>query len=76
MSKGTATKVRICGQEVKLGDWVKVQYTSPGIQGGIIEGTVIELWSPEKNNHLQGRVDSGWCFHDRDKILSRKEVSA
>ena len=75
MSKGTATEIEICGEVVNLGDYVKVRYTTgKRFKGGIIAGKITELWSLEKDNHLQGRVENGWCFHDHDKILSHNEV--
>jgi len=40
------------------------------MKGGTIEGEITELWSPELDNHLQARVDSGWCFHDHDEIVT------
>lgn len=40
------------------------------MKGCTIEGEVVELWSREKDNHLQGRLSCGWCFHDHDEILS------
>lgn len=74
MSKGTATEIMICGQVVKLGDHLKVRYlTGERMRGGTIEGEVVELWSDEKGAHLQGRLSSGWCFHDHDQILARRE---
>ena len=73
MSKGTATEAQLCGRLVRLGDYVKVQYTSG--RCGTVEGEVIELWSPEIGGHLQGRVSNfGWCFHDQDKILVHKRA--
>lgn len=69
--KGTAREVFICERTVKLGDHIKVRYTTRGrMAGGTIEGKVIELWSEEDDNHLQGRLESGWCFHDHDEIVS------
>lgn len=69
MREGTAKKVKICGRIVRLGDKLKVRYRS----GGTIKGTVIELWSNELNDHLQGRLSNQWCFHDYDEILSHNE---
>jgi len=71
MSKGTAKQITICGHDVKLGDKLKVKYTTgTRMRGGTIEGAVIELWSMETDNHLQGRLSCGWCFHDCDEIIS------
>jgi len=68
---GTAKQVNMCGKLIKLGDKLKVRYTGTGqFQGATIEGTVTELWSYEKDNHLQGRINNGWCFHDYDEIIS------
>jgi hypothetical protein len=65
---GTAKQVKICGQTIKLGDYLKVQYTCGHLwKGRTIEGKVVELWSGE---HLQGRLSCGWCFHDHDRILT------
>ena len=70
MSKGTATEVEICGQTVHLGDYLEVKYTKgTWSKNGIIKGEVTELWSPELDNHHQGQLDHGWCFHDHDEIL-------
>jgi hypothetical protein len=70
MSKGTATEIRMCGKTLRLGDRVKVRYTTgTWSKGGTLEGEITELWSPELDNHWQARVDSGWCFHDYDEIL-------
>ncbi|MFH2029128.1 MAG: hypothetical protein ABIJ40_00700 [Bacteroidota bacterium] len=70
MSEGTAIEIEICGKVVCLGDYVKVRYTTgTWSKGGTIEGKITELWSIEKDNHLQGRVENGWCFHDHDEIL-------
>lgn len=70
MSKGTATELEICGQTIRLGDHLKVKYTKgERFKGGTIEGTVTELWSLELDNHHQGRLSNGWCFHDCDEIL-------
>jgi len=73
MSKGTATEVKICGRTVRLGDYLKVKYTTgTWSKNGTIEGQVTELWSPELNDHHQGRLDHGWCFHNHDEILLHK----
>lgn len=72
--KGTAENVFICGEQVFLGDFLKVKYTSGSrFKGATISGKVIELWSHEKDNHLQGRLESGWCFHDYDEILTHNQ---
>ena len=73
--KGTATEVKICGRIVRLGDKLKVRYTTgERFKGATIEGTVIELWSNELNDHLQGRLSNQWCFHDYDEILSHNDM--
>lgn len=70
--KGLAKKVTICGKTIRLGDEMVVEYTGTGsMSGGRISGKVVELWSPELNKgHLQARLACGWCFHNRDKIIS------
>mgnify|MGYP001578873311 CR=1 FL=1 len=67
---GTSKEVQICGRTIHLGDYLRVRYTK-GINfgGAVISGKVVELWSPERDNHLQGRLSSGWCFHDHDEII-------
>ncbi len=71
MSKGTAKEITMCGKLIKLGDKLKVKYTSGDhFKGTTIVGEVIELWSKEMDSHLQGRLSSGWCFHDNDEIIS------
>lgn len=70
MSQGTATEIKICGETVRIGDCLRVRYTTgQRMKGGTIEGKIVELWSLEKDNHLQGRLSCGWCFHDQDEIL-------
>ena len=67
MSKGTAQKINICGKTIKIGDTVRVRYTTgTWSRGGTIGGKITELWD---DGYLQGRVDSGWCFHDHDQII-------
>ena len=76
MSEGTATEIQICGRTIRLGDHLKVKYTKgTWSRGGTIKGTVTELWSLELDNHLQGRLSNGWCFHDCDEILSHSSKS-
>lgn len=72
MSKGLAKEVVICGRTVRLGDYLKVMYMIDGYRGCCIEGTVTELWSPELDGLLQGRLACGWCFHDYDEIIDHK----
>jgi len=75
MSKGTAIMIKICGTTVCLGDKLTVVYTADGpFHGSTIEGEVIELWSPELNNHLQCRLSCGWCFHDHDEIIEHIKI--
>lgn len=70
LMSGTAKEVNICGRLISLGDKVKVKYTGRGgMAGGTIEGEITELWSMKLDNYLQGRVSSGWCFHDNDEIV-------
>jgi len=69
--KGTATELTICGHDLRIGDYVEVQYTTgTKFIGAVIKGKIVELWSPKLDGHLQARVDSGWCFHDHDRILT------
>ena len=72
MAKGNAKEITICGKLIKLGDKLKVKYTSGDkFKGATIKGDVIELWDPELgSNCLQGRLSNGWCFHDNDEIIS------
>lgn len=74
--KGKATEIRMCGKTIKLGDFMKVEYTTgERMKGGTIKGKVVELWSPElSNGHLQARLDCGWCFHNHDKILQHESA--
>ena len=76
MSRGTATEIKICGRIIKLKDYVEVRYTTgKRFKGGTIKGKITELWNYEKNNCLQGRVKSGWCFHDFDEILLHNKAA-
>lgn len=71
MSIGTAKEIQMCGTTLRIGDKVKVEYTTgTWSKGGTIEGVITELWSPEFDNHLQARVDGAWCFHDHDKVIA------
>lgn len=73
--KGTAQQITICGRTVKLGDYLKVKYTTGhDMKGATIQGEVVELWSLELDKHLQGRLSCGWCFHDHDEILEFREI--
>lgn len=72
-------------EELKVGDKVKIRYTSKGqFCGGTIEGKITELilgeTSEERNKKghekdkyigklWQGQVDNGWCFHSKDEIV-------
>ena len=60
----------LCGKELNVGDYVKVQYTT-GHKGGTIKGEITKLWE----EHKQGQVNNGWCFHDHDLILEYKSKS-
>ena len=76
MSKGTATEIEICGHTVGLGDYLKVKYTTgERFLGGMIKGTVTELWDPTVDKHHQGQLSNGWCFHDHDAILVHTKCS-
>ena len=73
MSEGTAIEIEMCGSTIRLGDKMKVRYTKGDrFKGATIEGDVIELWSMEKDGHLQGRLSNSWCFHDCDEIISHE----
>jgi len=71
MGKGTATEILMCGHDLRLGDYVQVEYRN----GGGIRGNIIEIWSPELDNHEQARLESGWCFHDYDTIVGHKPAA-
>lgn len=61
----------ICGRCIRLGDHLKVRYTSgERMLGATIEGDVVELWE----SPLQARLSCGWCFHDHDEIIEYKAV--
>jgi len=52
---------------LKVGDWVKVEYTTgKEFKGGTIEGKITEIWL---EGNLQGQVDNGWCFHKQDNLI-------
>ena len=75
MSKGTATEITICGCRVRLGDEMKVRYTTgERMKGATIEGKVVELWDEDDAVMIQGRLSCGWCFHDGDEVLVHKEA--
>lgn len=75
MSQGTATEIVMCGETIRLGDTLAVRYTTgERMKGATIEGQVTELWSLEKDNHLQARLSCGWCFHDGDEIITHETV--
>ena len=58
--------------DIEIGDYVKVEYTGTGhMSGGSIEGNVVEIWN---NEPRQRRVQSGWCFHPKDKLLLHTKV--
>ena len=72
---GTATEINMCGTTIRLGDSMRVEYTTgERMKGAIISGEVTELWSPEADRHLQARLSCGWCFHDHDKIIHHVPV--
>lgn len=67
---GTAKTLHMCGEDLRIGDFIKVRYTRGVRQVGMeIQGKIIEMWSPERNRRCQVRLESGWCFHDHDKVL-------
>jgi len=64
-------EIHICGKDIHLNDYVVVEYTTgKEFKGGTIRGKVIELWN---DRLLQARVESGWCFHDYDRIIEHKK---
>ena len=66
---GKATEIEMCGETIRLGDEMEVEYTTG--RRGRVKGKVIELWSPEiSKGHLQARLSCGWCFHNHDRIIS------
>ena len=67
----TLTELEICGRIVRLGDYVKVKYTSKGrFEGARIKGHITQLFSLlHGDNCKQAQLDDGWCFHEGDKIL-------
>ena len=70
MSKKKLSSLEICGKVIHIGDYLEVQYTTgERFKGGIIKGTVIDLWDEK---FLQGQLSNGWCFHDDDRILKHK----
>lgn len=67
---GTATEITICGRTVRLGDNLKVRYTTGRTtKDGTIEGEVVELWDGSTGEIPQARLSCGWCFHDWDEIV-------
>ena len=51
----------LCGKELNVGDYVKVEYTKghksgAGHKGGTIKGEITKLWE----EHKQGQVNNGW----------------
>lgn len=70
--------MKICGHNVKVGDYVKVQYTTgQTFKGRIIKGIITKLWDENSKDievknpkgFKQGQVEHGWCFHEEDHIL-------
>jgi len=60
----------ICGRNIKLGDELKVRYTTGHrFKGSIIKGKVIKLWNGEDDCIKQAQLSNGWCFHNHDEIL-------
>jgi len=73
MSVGTAKTVEMCGRRIKLGDRLRVRYTSgERMKGSIIEGAVVKLWDEHHppGHFKQGLLSCGWAFHDWDEIVS------
>ncbi len=60
------TEMEMCGHELSLGDWVKVQIGGDGhLSGGRLEGKIKAFYPYIP----QVKLESGWCFHPADKIL-------
>ena len=70
------TELEICGRIIRLGDYVKVEYTSgKRFKGGQIKGCVTRLYSlMHGDNRKQAQLESGWCFHEGDKIIEHREA--
>ena len=59
--------MKICGKDVRLGDYVVAMYTSgKKFGGGTIRGIVTKMWELP---HLQVQLNDAWCFHDKDFIV-------
>ena len=60
------TEMEMCGYELSLGDWVKVEIGGKGhLSGGRLEGKIVAFYP-----YLpQVKLESGWCFHPSDEIL-------
>lgn len=64
-------RIFICGKNIHIGDYVKVMYTTgKEFKGGTIKGKVVELWDDKV---LQAQVESGWCFHNHDRIIEHEK---
>lgn len=61
------------GQEfnsMNVGDYVEIEIVSNGhLNGGILRGKIVEY----NEEHLQYKLESGWCFHPADRILEHKK---
>lgn len=70
MAKGTASETTICGTKIGIGDFVMVRYRNGDwTANAVISGRITEIWDPASDGHHQARVESGWCFHDKDEIV-------
>ena len=59
-----------CGKELNIGDYVKVEYTTgKEMKGSRIWGKITKLWP---SHPYQAQLESGWCFHENDKIIEHK----
>jgi len=68
--------VKLCGKTLHVGDYVRVEYMSGDrMKGAEIYGVIVELWPKDGEGLKQAMVESGWCFHDHDRILVHKPVS-
>ena len=77
MSEEKLTELEICNRIVRLGDYIKAEYTSgKRMKGGQIKGNVTKMWSlSHGDNCKQVQLDKGWCFHEGDKIIEHKPVN-
>ena len=64
--------MEIFNREIKSGDFVKVRVGGNGhLSGGYLEGVVKD----EEESHKMLRLESGWCVHAHDELLTHKPKS-